>query len=132
MKEMLKILTEDLTLEKALKLKEARKGMDKRWAKQILLPTLIGMSIVCLFIFCASVACNVWDGSMELSDTEEMGRMGAMLVVIVISTMLGLMIAYENEQLEIDKAYKPIIDDALKKLAEDEDEKGALDEEKGM
>lgn len=121
MKEIMEILTEDLTLEKALRIKESKKKMGIRWVKGTLIPAMLGMVFMMTVIFCAVVITGICEGTLDVKDTEAMTNTVMPIVFLVVGFLLGLMVYQSENETLVNRYVEPVIDKALEELA-DEDE----------
>lgn len=124
MKEILGILTENLTLNKAIRLKNSSKKMDSRFLREILLPYTMVMGFLMIVFFAALVIAMHYDPNMlDGKDmNEELGKTGALLIAFMIGIVFGLLIRQSDLESAIRRIVDPVINDAIDNLAECEDE----------
>lgn len=124
MKEILDILTENLTLNKAIRLKNSSKKMDSRFLREILLPYAMVMAFFMIVIFAVLVIDMHYDPDvLDGKDmNEELGKAGALLIAVMIGMVFGLLIRQSDLESAVRRIVDPVIDDAIDNLAECEDE----------
>lgn len=124
MKEILGILTENLTLNKAIRLKNSSKKMDSRFLREILLPYTVVMGFLMIVFFAALVIAMHYDPNMlDGKDmNEELGKTGALLIAFIIGMIFGLLIRQSDLESAVRWIVDPVIDDAIDNLAECEEE----------
>ena len=124
MKEILEILTENLTLNKAIRLKNSSKKMDSRFLREILLPYTIVMAFFMIVIFAALVIDMHYDPDvLDGKDMdEELGKIGALLIAVMIGMVFGLLIRQSDLESAVRRIVDPVINDAIDNLAGCEDE----------
>ena len=119
MKEILEILSEDLTLGKALRIRESKKSMDKRWIKNSLIPATLCIAIFCIVGFSFIVVCGIMDGTLDVENTEELESTGVAMMFLVVGTILGMTIRQSEDTSAVNRIVDPVIEDAIDKLAEE-------------
>lgn len=117
MKKILEILTEHLDLSTAVRLKDAQKGMEVRWAKKELLPTVIGLVLVLMFCFSVVVISETIDGTYADMDIEN--TVGGM-VMLVMGVIVGMFFQFNYVAEAVTRIIRPIIDKAIDKALEKE------------
>ena len=124
MKEILEILTENLTLNKAIRLKNSSKKMDSRFLREILLPYIMVMAFFMIVIFAVLVIDMHYDPDvLDGKDMdEELGKVGALLIAVMIGMVFGLLIRQSDLESAVRRIVDPVINDAIDNLAESEDE----------
>lgn len=124
MKEILEILTENLTLNKAIRLKNSSKKMDSRFLREVLLPYTMVIAFFMILIFAVLVIDMHYDPDvLDGKDmNEELGKVGALLIAVMIGMVFGLLIRQSDLESAVRRIVDPVIDDAIDNLAECEDE----------
>ena len=130
MKEILGILTENLTLNKAIRLKNSSKKMDSRFLREVLLPYTMEMALFMIVVFAALVIDmhydpNVLDGKAM---NEGLGKAGALLIALMIGIVFGLLVRQSELESAVRRIVDPVINDAIDSLAECEDENSSDNE----
>ena len=120
MKEIMEILTEDITLKKALRLKEAKKGMQARFLRNKVLPFVIGMGILLLVMFSVITVSDIAHEERTLEEIrDELPRIGVCMMFLIVGGVFALMIYETDEETLVSNAICPVIDSALEELAEE-------------
>lgn len=117
MKEVIDELCSDMTLGKALRIREKLKGYDIRTMKR--LAVFLMAYVICAFaMFGVIVACMYYSG--EPMDTGKMERIGGMLGVLGGGLIVGMMLAYENLGDLVKRKVREPIDDAVEGLSDEQ------------
>ena len=120
MKEILKVLSEDLTLKKALRIRELKKSMETEWIRKVFVPTMCAVGICVLMAFSVIVLVTYFG---ESSNTmEDLPELGLALLFFMMGIAFGMMILKSNDTSMINEIINPVIDGALEKVCEDETE----------
>lgn len=117
MREILKILSEDLSLKKAMRIRELKKTMESRWLRRTFLPIMCAMVVLAVMMFAMIVLTTYFgDGDAKM---EDLPNVGISLVFLVIGTGLGMLIAKGDDTTMINEIINPVIDRTLEKVCED-------------
>ena len=120
MREILKILSEDLSLKKAMRIRELKKDMESRWLRKTFLPIMCVMATLAVMMF-AMIVLMTYFGNGDAT-MEDLPDVGISLVFLVIGTGIGMLIAKGDDTTMINEIINPVIDRTLEKACENETE----------
>ena len=115
MKEVIDELCSDMTLGKALKLREVLKDYDMRCIRK--LAVFFMAYVICAFAtFGVIVACGYYSG--EPLQTDEMERIGGMMGILGGGLIVGMMLTYQSLGDHVRRKIREPIDDAIEELSD--------------
>ena len=125
----MEILTEDLTLKKALRIKKSLENDDTHWVIHTLVPAALAIGIVCLLLFAMMVISILTSNEGQIPDTKELEEIGMCLTFLGFGIIMGILFSHSDFMGGIRKKIQPMINDAVNRLSEGEDEQ---DKDDGM
>ena len=115
MKEIIGILTEDLTLDKALRVKDSQKKMENRFLRNKLLPFVLIFGIMAAVMFSIITISDICNEQKDIEEIrEELPQMGVCFLFFVIGGGFALMIDETDNETIVRKATEPVIETALR------------------